>query len=169
MLNKLKLLFMLIGLSVVLGICYILQTSYETDTPVKDMLTVAQNQNFKYQKIKETIQNTPKKTKVTFNTKEKELAEKHTYILFKFGCPNCEKVYNFLLTNYPSIANKNDKNISFVNVQSELGKYLIKHYKIQQASTLIYIESLNNDQYDVQSILDANNTINEVLLAKYLS
>lgn len=160
---------MLIGLVVILGICYALQTSYEIDTPVKDMLTVAQKQNFKYQKIKETIQNTPKKTKVAMTTKERELVEKHTYILFKFGCSNCEKVYNFLLTNYPTSINKNNKNVSFVNVQSELGKYLIKHYKVQQASTLIHIENLTNDQYDVQSILDANNTINKTLLDKYLS
>ena len=43
------------------------------------MLTVAQNQNLNIKK-KETIQNTPKKTKVAI-TPRRELVKKHTYYL----------------------------------------------------------------------------------------
>lgn len=60
-------------------------------------------------------------------------------IYYKYGCTDCEAVYNDLLKTI-----KNNDNIYFVSTESEQGKNLLKSYPVNSVPAGIYIYEQNN-------------------------
>lgn len=65
--------------------------------------------------------------------------ENSIIIYYKYGCTDCEAIYNDL-----SKAIKNNDNIYFVSTESEQGKNLLKTYPVNSVPTGIYIYEQNN-------------------------
>lgn len=158
-----------LALSVIISIGLGVQTAYNTDTPVKILLTDLKNNHYNPQKVMEHIKVTPQKKHYELLSKKEDMPknQEHVYILFKYGCPHCEKMTKYLSKKYPSLKNTQIP-VSFVNTETELGKKLIKTYNVTNVPTLIYIQHDNQTDYAVFNLTDEKGNLNIDVLTQYL-
>lgn len=165
----LKATIVILALGVLVSIGLGVQTAYNTDTPVKVLLKDLKANKYDPKKVMEHIKVTPQKKNYELLHSVDQLSkdQEHAYILFKYGCPHCETMTKYLTQKHPSLKNT-EIAISFVNVETELGKKLVKDYKVGQVPTLIYIKHDNKTDFGVFPIMNNDGTLNTNLLEQYL-
>lgn len=158
-----------LALGIIISIGLGVQTAYNTDTPVKVLLSDLKNNHYNPQKVMEHIKVTPQKKHYELLSKKEDMPknQEHAYILFKYGCPHCEKMTKYLLKKYPSLKNAQIP-VSFVNIETELGKEMIKKYNVTHVPTLIYFQHDNQTDYAVFRLTDDKGNVNTDILTQYL-
>lgn len=70
-----------------------------------------------------------------------QVKEPMLLLMYKVNCPYCEALHPILESNVNEITDKKiKKNIAYVNVESKLGKELVKKYNIEVAATIVLIQ-----------------------------
>ena len=165
----LKVTIVALALGILVSIGLGVQTAYNTDTPVKVLLTDLKDNHYNPKKVMDHIKVTPQKKHYELLKSPSQLQkdQEHVYIVFKYGCPNCEAMTRYLYQKHPSLKNT-EIPVSFINVESELGKNMVKDYKFEHVPTLIYAQHENQTNFAVFSITNDDGSLNTDLLEQYL-
>lgn len=121
-----------------IGICLVLfgilvigtnfQTAYRTGATGEKFL------NYSYSQFKHA-------TKYSFNRKMPKKNQRNILVvLYRFGCPDCERVHQQIKHDFP----RSNSKIYYVPSRSKYGKYLVKKSEAKIVPSVVYIDKHNH-------------------------
>lgn len=162
--NFLKILLALSVLALLTSGIIASQVCYNADIDFKTLIKDIKQNDYDLKKVKKRLDKTPSRKVIDIEYETEAFDNNQVYILYKYGCPHCEDVYKYVRTKFKSDLKKKHTTIHFVNVKSDLGKYLIQTYKLQQASSMVYVADKYQNQIQVFGLTDDAGNVNTTVI-----
>lgn len=107
---------------------------------------------------KQALKNTPNKEIDTIATTQVQIHKPGMIVFYKINCPFCEAAHQAIESKIKTVDTLSGRgNIVFVNVESDLGKKLVKKYDIKYAATITILNKQGKSFNFTQAALDSKN------------
>lgn len=125
---------------------------------------------------RQALKNMPNKEIDTIATTQAQIHKPGMIVFYKVNCPFCEAAHHVIESKIKAVDTTSGRgSIVFVNVESDLGKKLVKKYDIQYAASITILDKQGKSFNFTQASLNGknnhvadNNSINEAF-DKYAS